>query len=61
MRKGVCRIHPQSSRSRKSAPFDLIPRATHWFERDGEVECSTMWANSVPSSITHLRMEDDQA
>ncbi|GGD35737.1 hypothetical protein [Aureimonas glaciei] len=37
-------------------PFDLIPGATHWFERDGDVECSTIWANSVLSSITHLRM-----
>ncbi len=37
-------------------PFDLIPGATHWFEHDGDVECSTIWANSVISSITHLRM-----
>jgi hypothetical protein len=36
-------------------PFDLIPGATHWFERDGEVGCSMMWANSVISSITHIR------
>jgi hypothetical protein len=21
-------------------PFDLIPGATHWFERDGEIKCS---------------------
>jgi hypothetical protein len=40
-------------------PFDLIPGATHWFERDGDVECSTMWANSVISSITHLRAPKD--
>ncbi|MCP1848200.1 MULTISPECIES: hypothetical protein [unclassified Bradyrhizobium] len=37
-------------------PFDLIPGATHWFERDGDIECSTIWANSVISSVTHLRM-----
>ena len=37
-------------------PFDLIPGATHWFERDGDIECSTIWANSVLSSITQLRM-----
>jgi hypothetical protein len=36
--------------------FDLIPGATHWFERNGDVECSTIWANSVLSSVTHLRM-----
>jgi len=37
-------------------PFDLIPGATHWFERDADIECSTIWANSVLSSVTHLRM-----
>ena len=37
-------------------PFDLIPGATHWFEHDGDIECSTIWANSVLSSITDLRM-----
>lgn len=37
-------------------PFDLIPGAAHWFERDGDIECSTIWANSVLSSVTHLRM-----
>jgi hypothetical protein len=36
-------------------PLGLIPGATHWFERDGEVECSTIWANSVISSVTQLR------
>ena len=42
-------------------PFDLIPGATHWFESDGDVECSTIWANSVLSSITHLRMSGEAA
>jgi hypothetical protein len=37
-------------------PFDLIPGATHWFERDGDVECNTIWANSILSSVTQLRM-----
>lgn len=37
-------------------PFDLIPGASHWFERDGAVRCNTIWANSVLSSITHLRL-----
>lgn len=40
-------------------PFDLIPGATHWFERDGDIECSTIWANSVLSSVTHLHMADE--
>ena len=38
-------------------PFDLIPGATHWFERDGEIECNTMWENLVLSSVTHLRWQ----
>ncbi|MFJ4453268.1 hypothetical protein ACIP1G_05160 [Pseudomonas sp. NPDC089392] len=42
-------------------PFDLIPGATHWFERDGDIECSTIWANSVISSITHLQMDGKPA
>jgi hypothetical protein len=40
-------------------PFDLIPGATHWFERNGDVECSTIWANSVLASVTHLRMSSE--
>ncbi|MGV0821162.1 hypothetical protein [Martelella sp. AMO21009] len=40
-------------------PFDLIPGATHWFEREGDIECSTIWANSVLSSVTHLRMASE--
>lgn len=35
--------------------FDLIPGATHWFERDGDIECNTIWANSVLASVTHVR------
>lgn len=42
-------------------PFDLIPGATHWFERDGDIECSAIWANSVLASITHLRMPGEPA
>lgn len=37
-------------------PFDLIPGATHWFECNGHIECRTMWANLVISSVTHLQM-----
>ncbi|MCG7394258.1 hypothetical protein MHY87_15235 [Microvirga sp. ACRRW] len=42
-------------------PFDLIPGATHWFERDGDIECSTIWANSVLSSVTLLLMEHESS
>lgn len=40
-------------------PFDLIPGAIHWFERDGDVVCSTIWANSVLASVTYLRMSNE--
>ena len=36
--------------------FNLLPGATHWFERDGEIECSTIWEWSVLSSITYLNI-----
>lgn len=29
------------------------------FERDGDIECSTIWENSVLSSVTHLHMADE--
>jgi hypothetical protein len=38
--------------------FDLLPGATHWFERDGEIECSTIWASSVLSSMTFLELRE---
>jgi hypothetical protein len=34
--------------------FDLLPGATHWFEADGELVCSSMWEHSVLSSVTQL-------
>jgi hypothetical protein len=40
-------------------PFDLIPGATHWFERNNDIECRTIWANSVLSSVTLLRMSEN--
>ncbi len=39
--------------------FGLIPGATHWFERDGEIECNTIRANSIIPSTTHLRIADE--
>jgi hypothetical protein len=32
--------------------FDLLPGANHWFERDGEVQCETIWEWSVLASVT---------
>jgi hypothetical protein len=37
--------------------FDLLPGATHWFEQDGEIVCTTIWEWSVMSSVTHLDMK----
>jgi hypothetical protein len=37
--------------------FDLIPGATHWFERDGEIVCSTIWEHSILASVTHVEIE----
>ena len=34
--------------------FELLPGATHWFEADGEIPCSTIWKHQVLSSITML-------
>jgi hypothetical protein len=36
---------------------ELLPGATHWFERDGEVVCSTIWEWTVLASVTHVRVE----
>ena len=38
--------------------LDLLPGATHWFELNGEIECSTIWEWSVLSSITHLNISE---
>ncbi|WP_431288803.1 hypothetical protein [Roseateles chitinivorans] len=35
-------------------PFDLLPGATHWFEKDGEVVCDTIWEHSVLASTTNI-------
>jgi hypothetical protein len=37
--------------------FELLPGATHWFEQDGEITCSTIWEWSVLSSVTLLVMK----
>ena len=41
--------------------FELLPGATHWFEADGEVVCSTIWKNSVLSSVTNLNLKRPKA
>ncbi|WP_405232042.1 hypothetical protein [Lentisalinibacter salinarum] len=39
-------------------PFDLLPGATHWFERDGEIVCETIWEWSVLASVTKILTKD---
>lgn len=41
--------------------FELLPGATHWFEKDNEIVCSTIWKTSVLSSITHLNLKKQKA
>ncbi len=40
--------------------FDLLPGATLWFEKNGEVRCATMWEWTVLSSMTHLLTSKQQ-
>jgi len=44
-----------------SFPFalDLLPFATHWFEQDGEVICSSRYKHTILASITELKMEEN--
>ena len=37
-------------------PFELLPGATHWFEEDKEVRCTSVWKNAILASVTQLRM-----
>lgn len=32
------------------------PGATHWFERNSDIECNSIWANSVLSSVTRVQV-----
>jgi hypothetical protein len=41
--------------------FELLPGATHWFEDAGEIVCSTIWKNSVLSSVTNLNLKKPKA
>jgi hypothetical protein len=36
--------------------FELLPGATHWFEEEGEIVCSTIWKSSVLSSVTLITL-----
>lgn len=40
--------------------FDLLPGATHWFESEEEIICSTIWENSVIASVTRLEIPNSK-
>ena len=43
--------------ARHPIDFEVLPGATHWFESNGDIVCSTIWKNSVLSSVTHLNFK----
>ncbi|MBO9831203.1 hypothetical protein [Xanthomonas phaseoli] len=45
--------------ARHPVNFDLLPEATHWFEQDGELICSTMYEHSILWSRTMILNADD--
>ena len=47
--------------ARHPVAFDLLPEATHWFDKDGEVISSTIYEHSILWSKTMILNLDDQA
>lgn len=39
---------------------DLLPGATHWFERDRELICKAFWENTFLSSVTTLTWDNEE-
>ena len=46
--------------ARHRVAFDLLPDATHWFDQDGEVICSTIHEHSILWSRTMILDADDR-
>lgn len=42
-------------------PFELLPEAQHWFEEDGEWQCSSVYETSILSSRTWITDADRPA
>ena len=40
--------------------FELLPEATHWFEQDGEIVCSTIYEHSILWSRTMILNAEDR-
>ncbi len=40
--------------ARHPLPFSLVPEATHWFDDDGEIMCSSHYETSILHSITFI-------
>ncbi|MPZ35928.1 MAG: hypothetical protein GEV13_34060, partial [Rhodospirillales bacterium] len=36
--------------------FELVPGATHWFEKDGVIQCEAYFECSVMSSVTRVQL-----
>ena len=46
--------------ARHPVAFDLLPEATHWFDQDGEMICSTIYEHSILWSRTMILNDDDR-
>lgn len=46
--------------ARHPVAFDLLPEATHWFDQDGELVCSTIYEHSIQWSRTRIQKEGDR-
>lgn len=46
--------------ARHPVPRELLPEATHWFEKDGEIVCSTIYPHQILWSRTMILNEHDK-
>lgn len=46
--------------ARHPVAFELLPEATHWFEQDGEIVCSTIYEHSILWSRTMILNAEDR-
>jgi hypothetical protein len=46
--------------ARYPVPFELVPEATHWFDKDGEMSCSAIYEHSVLWSQTLILNQEDR-
>ncbi|MEO3714131.1 hypothetical protein [Roseateles flavus] len=46
--------------ARNPVPFELLPEATHWFDREGEIVCSSIYEHSILWSKTMILNAKDR-